>query len=813
MLDTNVKIAIRAVTRQKLFSGINILGLAVGITACMLIMMYVWDELSYDEYHPHAERTARIAVQGALGGNKFEMAVSSAPMAAAMLADYPEVEHATRVSGIAGFPVIRYGDRVFSEERWTAMDSTAFDVFALELVRGDPKTALSKPNQVVITESTARRYFGNEDPMGKLLNSDRRRDFEVSGVIKDFPHNSHMHFDFIASMVSYENSRNNMWVSNNFYTYVVLREGYTFEGLEAKLPETVIKYVGPQVEQFLGVSWQKLVDDGNAYRFFLQPLTDIHLTSHLDAEIETNGSYAYVYTFTLIALFILVLAAINYMNLATARSTDRAKEVGVRKTLGSRKGQLVKQFLTESTVFALLGSLVAALMIGLSLPWFNNLLGLQLTFDPMIVPLLIGIALVVGLLAGTYPAFFLSSFNAAEVLLGSKSNTGTASKLRNGLVIFQFTVSIVLFSGALLVTKQLNHMQNKPLGFVKNNMLVIKRTDDIGAHIQAFKQALVDNANILAVTNSTVIPGDGNGMNSSVFSIAKKDGENHQLLNMIFADWNFADVYDIKMVEGRFYDTQFATDSQSVVINAAAARAYGIEDDAEGRNLIIIQGPEDGNLYLPIIGIIDDFHYESLHKEVRPLVIFPMGTPIWGGQMKFGAYVTAKINPANLAVTLEYLERTWKGFADDQALEYVFLDDQLATLYSGEVRTKSLMSVFTVLAIFIASLGLLGLAAFSAEQRTKEIGIRKILGASVAQIFIILSRDIMSLVLVAVGLSLPVGYYALNRWLQDFAYRVEIPPQTFLVAGLGALVIALITISYQVLRASVSNPINALRYE
>ncbi|MCH7528524.1 MAG: ABC transporter permease [Candidatus Marinimicrobia bacterium] len=812
MLDTNVKIAIRGVTRQKLFSGINILGLAVGITACMLILMYVRDELSYDNYHPYAERTARIAVEGALGGNKFEMAVTSAPMAAAMLADYPEVEYATRVSGIFGFPVIRYGDRVFSEERWTAMDSTAFDVFALELVRGDPQTALSKPNQVVITESTARRYFGDEDPMGKILNSDRRRDFEVSGVIKDFPHNSHMHYDFIASMVSYDRSGNNMWVSNNFYTYVVLREGYTFDDLEAKLPETVTKYVGPQVEQFLGVSWQKLVEDGTAYRFFLQPLTDIHLTSHLDAEIEVNGSYAYIYTFTLIALFILLLAAINYMNLATARSAHRAKEVGVRKTLGSRKSQLVRQFLTESTVFALLGSLVAALMIGLSLPWFNNLLGLELTFDPVIVPLLIGIALVVGLLAGTYPAFFLSSFNAAEVLLGSKSNTGAGSKLRSGLVIFQFTVSIVLFSGALLVTKQLDHMQNKPLGFVKDNMLVVEKTDDIGADIQPFMKALANNANILAVSNSTAIPGARNAMGASVFGIVKEDGEDNQLLITMTADWDFADVYGIKMVKGRFYDTRFASDSLAVVINAAAARAYGIADPV-GMDLTVIHDTGEDKSRIPIIGVIDDFHYESLHKKVRPLVIFPMGSASFGGGTNFGKFVTARINPGDLAATLDYVERTWKEFANDQALEYVFLDDHLATQYAGDVRTKALMSVFTVLAIFIASLGLLGLAAFSAEQRTKEIGIRKVLGASGAQIFIILSRDIMSLVLVAVGLSLPISYYVLNRWLQDFAYRVEIPPQTFLVAGLGALAIALITISYQVLRASLSNPINALRYE
>lgn len=811
MLETNFKIATRSMVRQKLFSAINISGLAVGITACFLILMYVRRELSYDRYHPNADRTYRVWVSGALGGNDFSMAVTAAPMAAALKADYPDIETVTRGTGIGGFPVIRYGDKVFSEERWTAMDSTAFEVFGLELLRGDPGQVLNQPMQVLITESTARRYFGDEDPLGKTLNSDRRRDFVVSGVIKDMPQNSHAHYDFIASMSSYQQSESQQWMNHNYYTYLVLNEGYDPEELEAKLPGMVTKYVGPQIEQALGVSYDELLENGAAYAYHLQPITAIHLNSDLDEEIEVNGSTKYIYIFSIVALFILGLAAINYMNLSTARSAERAKEVGIRKTLGSNRKQLIMQFLTESVVFTVLAGAIAFVLIKLSLPWFNNLVGLQLQAGLSLLWPLLGVSVIVGLVAGVYPAFFLSSFHAATILQGGQSPAGKGSRLRNGLVIFQFAVSVFLFSGALLIKNQLDHMQNKPLGFNKENLLVIEKTDDIGMQVRALKQTLLDHPAIESVTNSRAIPGRNGEFGSSVFGIETETGVEMQLLITMFADFQFAETYGLTMAQGRFFDPQFATDSQAVVINAAAARAFGM-DDLAGKDLKVFGGP-NGERSLKIIGILDDFHFESVHQTIRPMIIFPFGNNVFGGAVQFGKFLTVRINPANVGEILATAESAWKEIANDQAFEYVFLDDDLRRLYAFEARTQAIISVFTVLAISIAGLGLLGLAAFSMEQRSKEIGIRKVLGASLAQIFVVLSRDMMSLVLIAIGVALPVSYFLMNRWLEDFAYRVGYNPANFLIAGVGALVIALITISYQVLRAAVANPINALRYE
>ncbi len=813
MFDTDIKIALRNLVRHKLFSGLNILGLAVGLTAVTLILLYVRDELSFDRQHPHADRTYRIWVEGALGGNEFSMAITAAPMAAALLADYPEVEMVTRLSGVGGFPVIRYDDKVFSEERWASADSTFSDIFLLSYLLGDPKTALTKPNQVVLTESTARRYFGDENPIGELLNADRSTDFIVTGVIEDFPRTNHFHVDFLASAVSYERSESQQWINHNFYTYLVLREGTDPDEFEAKLPELVTKYVGPQIEQAMGVSWDKIQEEGGAaFGYHLQPLTDIHLRSHLDEEIEANGSATTISIFGMIALFILVLAIINYMNLATARSGKRAKEVGVRKTLGSHQGALVRQFLAESVVFTVIAAMIAVVLIKLSLPWFNDFVGLQLGFSLAILPILLGASIVVGLLAGSYPAFFLSSFDPAEVLRGSKTAMGKGSKLRSGLVIFQFTVSIVLFSGALLVKRQLDYMQNKPLGFDKTDLLVVEKTDDIGADIQAFMNQLRANPRIKQVSNSTAIPGRVDEYGSSVFAIATDSGREMRLLNVSFVDFQFAEVYGITMAKGRFFDPDFSTDSNAVILNQAAARTYGIEDPV-GMDLQVFTGPNTPMVDMRIIGVMDDYHFETLHQDIRPMMVFPMGASVWGGRRNFGKFVTVKVEPQEIGATLSSLESIWKGFADDQTLEYVFLDDDLDALYATDARTQSIMSLFTVLAIFIASLGLLGLAAFAAEQRTKEVGIRKVLGATVAQIFVILSRDILTLVIVAVGLALPASYLLLSRWLEDFAYRISYSPSSFAVAGFAALVVALATISYQVLRASVADPVNSLRYE
>ena len=810
MFWSYVKIAIRNVVRQKLYSTINILGLAVGVAACITIILYVQDELSYDRYHEKADRIYRVALSANIGGNDFNAALSAAPVAATLLEEFPEVESVTRIGYIGGYPVIRYGDRVFSEELHTAADSTIFDVFDIPFIIGDPKTALTEPNSLVITESTAKRYFGDENPMGKMLTSDKVNERMVTGVIEDFPHNSHFHYDFLLSFVTNPLSRSTVWLNINLYSYIVLKEGASAEELEAKFPDMMRKYVGPQIEQALGVSWDQMGEDGSSYEFFLQPLTDIHLYSHLDREIEVNGNITYIYIFSIIAAFILIIACINFMNLATARSANRAREVGVRKTLGSNRGQLIRQFLVESVILTFVAVILAMILVQLVLPWFNNVVGLQLSFKYSNLPWIILGTVVVGILAGSYPAFFLSAFNPAIVLRGAQKVKGKGSRLRSVLVVFQFTISIILFTGTLIVRNQLAYMQEKEPGYNPENLLVVEKTDDIGQQIEAFKQELGENPGILEVTNSDCIPGKPPS-GESVFGMSTPTGDQMQILAMYSTDFNFQETYGIKMAEGRFFSEEYSTDSNSVVLNQAAVEAYGI-DDPVGKELITyFGGPDNPSPRPTIIGVMEDFHFESLHSEIRPMVIIPFGFGGFG--RNFGRYTTLRIRPDNIPALLSSVEETWMGFALDQAFEYVFFEDDFNTLYQNESRTQTIASMFAVLAIFVACLGLLGLASFSAEQRTKEIGIRKVLGATVTGIFTLLSSDVVKLVAISALLSLPISWYALHNWLENFAYRVSFSLLTFFITALVALVIALLTVTWQVLKAAMADPVTALRYE
>ncbi|MFC1619733.1 ABC transporter permease [Candidatus Neomarinimicrobiota bacterium] len=814
MFFSYIKIALRNVVRQKLYSGINILGLAIGVAACIIILLYVQDELSYDRWNTKADRIYRVAVKGAIGGNEFEMALSTAPLAATLVADYPEVEDAGRIAYTGGYPVLRYGDKAFSEERWASADSNIFDIFDFEFVLGDPKTALSRPNSIVMTESMADRYFGDENPIGKMVTSDKVNERMVTGVIKDIPHNSHFHYEHLLSLITNPQRANNPnWLNNNFYTFVVLKEGTDYRELEAKFPDMIRKYIGPQIEQALGVSWDQMEEDGSAYQMYLQPLTDIHLHSHLDREVEVNGNMIYVYVFSVIAIFILIIACINFMNLATARSANRAREVGVRKTLGSDRSQLVRQFLVESIILTLISIFIAVVVVELILPWFNNLVGLNLTFNYSNLPYIIIGAILVGILAGSYPAFFLSSFDPVKVLKGPFKSNGRGSKLRSGLVIFQFTISILLFTGTVIVRNQLSYMQNQDLGYAPENLLVVEKTDDIGDHIEAFKTELAQYPNILEVSNATSIPGEPTS-GTSVLGMSTPTGDQFQLLHIVFVDSNFADTYGLEMADGRFFSAEYSTDSITAVINEAAVRAYGI-DDPVGRELIVFGGPDNATAKIPIIGVVKDFHYESLHSEISPLVMGTFGQAgLFGGQgPRFGRYTTLRINPDDLMSTLNYIEDTWMGFAIDQQFEYVFFDDLFNALYDDEARTRSIAAMFAVLAVLIACLGLLGLASFTAEQRTKEIGIRKVLGATVASIFRLLSNDILKLVVISALLSLPLSWYVMNNWLENFAYHINYSVLTFFVASIVAFVIAILTITWQALKAALTNPIEALRYE
>lgn len=486
MLQSYLKIALRNIIRQKSYSFINIIGLAIGITCCILILLYVRDELSYDRYHKHAGRIYRVGLHGIIGTNEINATFTAAPMAEVLMLEFPEVEQACRLRNF-GFPVIRYEDKVFSEERFFWADSNIFEIFTIPFIQGDPKTALAKPLSVVITESTAKRYFGEENPMGKTINSDNRRDYMITGVVKDVPHNSHFHFDFLGSLISYEEAANNpLWISNNYQTHILLKKGHSPAALEAKFEDLVRKYVGPQLLQAAGISYDQMVEAGGAYGYFLQPLTDIHLYSHLEGELEPNGDATYVYGFAVIAFAILLIACINFMNLATARSTKRAREVGIRKTLGSNRAQLIRQFLAETVFMTFLSVLIALVMVKLLLPSFNNLAGKQLVLNifenPWNLAALAGLVIFVGLLAGIYPAFFLASFQPVKVLKSSglvKTN-GRSPLLRSVLVVFQFWISIILIIGTFVVRDQMSYIQNKNLGYSKEQVVVIEKTDDIG---------------------------------------------------------------------------------------------------------------------------------------------------------------------------------------------------------------------------------------------------------------------------------------------------------------------------------------------
>jgi putative ABC transport system permease protein len=773
--------------------------------AFIMIILYVQYETSFDKQSPNSDNIYRVYTRGSLNGD-FEMVATPAPIGAAFVNEIPGVLNSTRVRNV-GFPVLRYEDKVFSEEKWFLADSSYFDVFGLELIQGDKNTALTEPNTVVITETTAQRYFGNDDPIGKVINSDRTRDYVITGVIADPPPNTHFHYDFLASLMTYPGMANNdIWVSNNFYTYLLLDENTSPEEVQSKFPAMVLKYAGPQIEQFLGVSWDKLVEQGASYGFYLQPLTDIHLHSHLDYEVEQNGNILYVRIFSIVALFILIIACINFMNLATARSTKRAREVGVRKTLGSNRTLLIQQFLTESIILSFLSSIIALILVKLLLPLYNNIgefqLELNLLSNPLLLPLIVGLIIVVGVISGSYPAFYLASFNPVKVLKGSSQSKGHKSWLRSGLVIFQFTITIMLFAGTMIIYNQLNYIQNKDLGYDKENVIIVEKTDDIGASINSFIEDLKKSPNIIFVSNSTSLI--GHNFNSNVRQIQGEPAENSMIYQEFFADPGYAETYGLEMVSGRFFSAERRADSTTAVINETAARILGF-DDPIGKAIIDDFGDE--SLIYPIIGVVKDFHLSSLHSEIEPMLIRSFRA---GG---FGRYTAVKIVPVDIPATLGYIEQIWKKYAIDQPFEYTFLDDDFNQLYIEEARTSKIVTIFSVLALLIASLGLFGLSSYITEQRTKEIGIRKVLGASVPNIYVLLSKSILILVAIATIISWPVTFMIMNRWLENFAYRISFNQLFFILSGIIAFIIAQATVTGQAMKAAQSNPIEAIKYE
>ena len=807
MLQNYLKITLRNLRKQIGYTFINVVGLGLGLAVCVLILLYVQDDLSYDQFHEHADTVYRVGLEGAINGQHIKTVSTSAPMAAVLVQEYPEVVQATRVLNV-GPVLFAKGTQQFYEDHFFLTDSTVLDVFTYPLLQGDPKTALAEPNSLILTESTARKYFGDENPMGQVLRYEGQEDFTVTGIAADVPENTHLRWELLGSIVSNERAESPVWISNSFYTYLRLREGYNPSDLEAKFPDLVRKYVAPQVEQALGQSFEEVLAAGLEWGYFLQPLTDIHLHSQgIDGGPGREGDISYVYMLSVIAAFVLLIACINFMNLATARSANRAKEVGLRKVLGSNRRQLIQQFLGESVLLAIIAMLLALVVTVALLPLFNNMADKALALDSRVVLGLGGLALGAGLLAGLYPAFVLSSFRPAAVLKGTLATGASGGRIRSVLVVTQFAISIALLVGTGVVFDQLRYMQTMRLGFDQEQVVVLRaETEEARDQFDAFRQALLQSPDVVQVAGASGIPGRFN--NDTVFRPEGAPNEKIYDFHVVSATSEYLETLGLDLVTGRSFTQERPSDVNSAyVINETGARLLGwTPDEAIGKAFTrVAAGDNDEDLPGQIVGVVQDFHFDSMHEAISPLAIYLTPGYVY--------YLPIRIRPENVPETLAFIEEKYAAFQPTHPFQYTFLDEDFGRLFEQEEQLSRIYGAFTLFAIFIACLGLFGLASFITQQRTKEIGVRKVLGATVPQIVVLLSKEFTKLVVLAFVLAAPVAYLIMDRWLQDFAYRVDVQWYVLALAGGAALLVAWGTVSYQSIRAAMTDPVKALRYE
>jgi putative ABC transport system permease protein len=801
MLKNYFNIAIRNMLKHKFFSAINILGMTIGITACLLIVLYVTDELSYDRFHAKADRIYQVGLHGKIGGQDIMTSTTCPPMAEAFVKEIPGIEEATRIANFWGASVVKNEEKTFTEEKIFYADSNFFNFFSFRLIEGEPKTALLEPNTVVLTESMAAKYFGTQPAIGKLLTiGGDNRTYKVTGITEDCPLNSHFVYNILLSSSSGDHLKSTEWLNNYLHTYFVLSEGTSITSAEEKFKDLVTKYVGPEIERLMGSTLNQMEEQGGAFGYYTTKLTDIHLKSKSQHDMEPGGNIMYVYFFGGIGVFIIVIACINFMNLSTARSAGRAKEVGLRKTLGSLRGQMIGQFLAESMMYSALTVILSVGFCYFLLPQFNLLSGKQLGMDVLISPLfitsLVGLIIFVGLVAGSYPAFYLTSFNAVEVLKG-KARAGLKSKgVRSTLVVFQFALSIFLIIFTVVVFQQISFMQERNLGIDKHNVLILHSALRLGNNTDAFKNALNDQT---AIVSSSYTNNNFPGVNSTTVVKAAGSDEDH-LMGVYYADHNHQDVMKFEMKEGRYFSKDFPADSTAVLLNEAAVKEFGYADPLREEVIFNDDGREEK---LRVIGVFKDFNFESLKTKVRPLSI----------RLTDKSHQLMIRYQGSATEAVAAIEKLWKQYAPNEPLDYGFLDQNFDELFRSEQRMGQLFSVFSSLAIFIACLGLFALAAFTAEQRTKEIGIRKAMGASTTGLTILLSKEFTRLVIIAFIPAAAGAWWVVNDWLNGFAYHVELSPLVFAASGVVSIVIAWLTVSFQSIKAASSNPVESLRYE
>ncbi|MEQ8471422.1 MAG: ABC transporter permease [Marinoscillum sp.] len=808
MIRNYFTVAFRNLRKQKFYSAINILGLSIGLTCFLFIALFVKDEFSYDQQSDKAAQIYRMDFSGTINGNEFITALMSAPAAKTMKADYPEVTDAFRFRTSGNWFVKRKDEELtFKEENVVFADENFFEFWDYQLISGDPKTCLSRPNSLVMDQTTAKKIFGSDDPIGQTVILDNEKDYEVTGVYADFPDNNHFHFNVMLTMHDREEANQNFWMSFNFNTYLKLKADATPHELEAKFPELIESKLGPEIKQFMNMSLDEFSNSGNFAGMYLFPLKDIHLHSDKLGDLEANGDIKYVYIFSAIGVFILLLACINFMNLATARSANRAKEVGIRKVMGAFRGQLIRQFISEAMLISFISTILAFGLAASLLYYFNDLAGKSLEISQLFasdfILTMVSVMIVVGLLSGSYPAFYLSKFRPAETLKG-KINLGFKSgRIRSILVVLQFTVSIVMIVGTSIVFNQLSFIQNKKLGFNKDQIIMINDAWILRDKVQPFKNEALRDSRVKGATVASFLP-VGTSSNNNVYYTGKNvnTSETH-ILNNHYIDHDYLTTLGMEMKEGRAFSKDFPADSTTVILNETAARQMGIGIGDYVSN----HGGDQDSLYgisYKIIGIVNDFHYESLRENINPL-IFHLG--------KRNGYVALKVEAGETKSTIEYLEQLWGDFAPGQPFSYSFMDERFDRIYANEQKIGQIFGVFAFLAIFIACLGLFGLASFTAEQKRKEIGIRKVLGASVAHLVNKLSLSFIKLVFVAFVIATPLAYFAMKAWLDDFVYRTDIKLWIFISAGLAACVIAWLTMGFQSWKAARANPVTSLRNE
>ena len=800
----------RNIMRNKFYTVLNVVGLSTGLAAAIFILLYVQDELSYDKYNVNYKRIYRIESDFTISGKHDQFAVVPNPMGPALQIEFPEVESFCRFYG-ADNTLFRYGEVEYYEDYFYFADSTVFDIFSYELLRGDPKTCLTLPKTMVISEKIAQKYFGRDDPMGKFMVSGSGRSYQVTGIMKDQPGNSHLKFDALISGMSvaaevgvdqFNSMEPDRFWNLGMYTYLLLKENASMQSIHDKFQPFYDKYMKP------------LGDQVNAsFNLMSTPLADTHFRQGLGGELPT-GNKAYIVIFSAVALFLLLIAAINYMNMATARSSKRAREVGIRKVHGAFKGQLIRQFLSESVALSVLALLIAILVVTLLMPDFNNISGKSLSFslrdNPMIFIEILAITLITGIASGSYPAFYLSSFLPVKVLKGHSGADGRQSgTLRKLLVIVQFAIAIFMIIGTIVISSQIRYLKNKDLGFDKSNLVVMEIQDTTFRNkIDVFKKELLNNPDILAVSNSTGVPGSIDWIQVLKFEHEGKMEEHSTILAQV--DFDFLDLLKLEVVRGRGFDRNMGTDAtEAVIINETTMKEFGWEDDPIGKKIqygLELEGGDNEIRMMKVIGVVKDFHFRSMHNKIEPLILFISDFR--------GIRLTCRINPERKKQALDFIESKWNEFNAKRPFDYVFLDEQMDNMYQADEKIDTIIKIATALTIFIALLGLLGLSSFVAEQRTREIGIRKVVGASVAEILSLLYREFALLIAIAFIIAIPLAWWRLQIWLDtSFVYHQSLKWSYFIIAGLLSFLIGLGTISFYILRAATGNPVNALKYE